>query len=162
MDDKRSLNRRLASCNDPLIAAYTFGHRHGVKHLATITNTPEGVMYNKLNPENESNHLQLREAVFMTADTGDTSILEAWCLKAGGLFVPVPAGVACDEDLSEQLLALNEQLGKALATVKEARADGVITHSEMEQIRFELQRMIGEVLKFDAVVASQVRSIVNR
>ncbi len=162
METRRSLKQRLASCSDPLQAAHDFGQHHGVPELAQKLNTPAAVLYNKLNPYNESNHLQLREAVFLTELTKDTRIIEAWGTKCGGMFVPMPESVACDEDLSDQLLELVEQLGTALATVKDARKDGVITDSEFEQIRHELNKTMREVLKLDAVVESQVRPLSTR
>lgn len=159
MDKRRSLKQQLASCSDPMQAAHDFGQHHGVPELASKLNTPPAVLYNKLNPYNESNHLQLREAVFLTELTQDTQIIEAWATKCGGMFVPLPESVACDEDLSDQLLQLVEQLGHALSTVKEARSDGVITSSEFEQIRYELNNTMREVLRLDAVVESQVRTL---
>ncbi|TVP11771.1 phage regulatory CII family protein [Shewanella sp. KCT] len=162
MDKRRSLKRQLASCSDPLQAAHDFGQDHGVPELASKLNTPQAVLYNKLNPYNESNHLQLREAVFLTEITGDKRILEAWAAKAGGMFVPVPESVACDEDLSDQLLQLVEQLGHALAAVKEARSDGVITPQELTHIRHELTATVREVAKLDAVVESQVRTLSDK
>lgn len=154
-----TLKSRAVSCSDPQQAAHELGQQYGVPELAAELNTPVGVLYNKLNPYSETNHLQLREAVFLTAKTDDNRILEAWCTARGGVFVPLPANVECDEELSDQLLTLNEQLGAALAEVKAARADGVITAQEFAVIATECSKTVRELLALKTVVQSQVRAI---
>jgi hypothetical protein len=156
---KQTLKHRKTSCIEPEDAAHVVGLEHGVRELAEKMNIRPAVLANKLNPDNETNFLYLRDAVFLTELTDDNRILEAWCAKRGGVFVPLPEEVACDEDLSDQLLGLTSQLGSALAQVKDARADGVITTDEYDRIRVELRKTVNEVLKLDAVVSTQVRSI---
>ncbi len=158
MDKGRSLIKSAVSC-DPLAAAHDLGQVFDVPALAQELNTPTAVLYNKLNPYNESNFLQLREAVRLTEITNDNRILTAWCGARGGMFVPMPAGVQCDEELSDQLLDVTAVLGEAMAEIKASRADGVITQQEREQIGLHLRKSINELLKLDSVVASQVRSL---
>lgn len=158
MDKGRSLIKPAVSC-DPLAAAHDLGQAFDVPALAQELNTPVAVLYNKLNPYNESNFLQLREAVRLTELTNDNRILAAWCGARGGMFVPMPEGVQCDEELSDQLLDVTAVLGEAMAEIKASRADGVITPQERQQIGLHLRKSINELLKLDSVVASQVRSL---
>jgi hypothetical protein len=155
----RTLKRKTLSCTDPLYAAHALGHEFGVDKLANTLFQQPGVMYNKLNPENDSNHLYLRDAVHLTDIANDDRILSAWCSQRGGVFVKLPEAVNCDEELSDQLLKISEQMGMALAEIRASRADGVITHDEFESIGRELTNTVREVLSLKAVVSSQVREL---
>ena len=157
----RTLKRKTLSCTDPLYAAHALGHEFGVEQLAHALFQQPGVMYNKLNPENDSNHLYLRDAIHLTDMADDNRILSAWCQSRGGVFVPLPESVNCDEELSDQLLKISEQMGMALAEIRASRADGVITQAEYESIGHELTNTVKEVLSLKAVVSSQVRSLTN-
>lgn len=157
----RTLKRHPLSCTDPLYAAHALGHEFGVDKLAHTLFQQPGVMYNKLNPENDSNHLYLRDAIHLTDIANDDRILTAWCQSRGGVFVKLPESVNCDEELSDQLLKISEQMGMALAEIRASRADGVITQDEYECIGRELTNTVKEVLSLKAVVSSQVRSLTN-
>ncbi|MBP7996956.1 MAG: hypothetical protein KAY89_02485, partial [Thiopseudomonas sp.] len=82
-----------------------------------------------------------------------------WCHSRGGVFVKLPEAVNCDEELSDQLLLISEQMGIALAEIRDSRADGVITPDEFERIGRELTNTVREVLSLKAVVSSQVREL---
>ncbi|WP_372941742.1 phage regulatory CII family protein [Shewanella sp.] len=157
----RTLKRNILSCTDPLYAAHALGHEFGVEKLAHTLFQQPGVMYNKLNPENDSNHLYLRDAIHLTDIANDDRILTAWCQSRGGVFVKLPESVNCDEELSDQLLKISEQMGMALAEIRASRADGVITQDEYECIGRELTNTVKEVLSLKAVVSGQVRSLTN-
>ncbi|MGI2125559.1 phage regulatory CII family protein [Shewanella oncorhynchi] len=156
---KLTLKRQSLSCTDPLYAAHALGHDYGVDKLAKDLFQQPGVMYNKLNPDNDSNHLYLRDAIHLTELADDDRIVSAWCHSRGGVFVKLPAAVNCDEELSDQLLLISEQMGIALAEIRDSRADGVITPDEFERIGRELTNTVREVLSLKAVVSSQVREL---
>ncbi len=156
---KPTLKHRHTACIEPEDAAHVVGLEHGTKELAEAMNIRQHVLANKLNPDNETNFLYLRDAVYMTELTRDNRILDAWCAKRGGVFVPLPEGVQCDEELSDQLLEVVAVLGQAMGTIKTSRADGVITANERQQIGLHLRKSINELLKLDAAVDTQVRDI---
>lgn len=156
---KLTLKRQSLSCTDPLYAAHALGHDYGVEKLAKDLFQQPGVMYNKLNPDNDSNHLYLRDAIHLTELADDDRIVSAWCHSRGGVFVKLPEAVNCDEELSDQLLMISEQMGIALAEIRDSRADGVITPDEFERIGRELTNTVREVLSLKAVVSSQVREL---
>lgn len=156
---KHTLKRESLSCSDPIYAAHALGHDYGVDKLARDLFQQPGVMYNKLNPENDSNHLYLRDAIHLTELADDDRILSAWCHSRGGVFVKLPESVNCDEELSDQLLLISEQMGIALAEIRDSRADGVITPDEFECISRELTKSVREILSLKAVVSSQVREL---
>ncbi|MDP2715517.1 phage regulatory CII family protein [Rheinheimera sp.] len=154
---KHTLKTGAYSC--PLIAAHQVGHSYGVEKFADDTYQSRGAMYNKLNPDNDSNHLYLRDAILLTEKANNDAILEAWCHQRGGVFVRLPDAVACDEELSDQLMRVSEELGAALGEVRAARSDGVIDPSEFETIKTRLMNTITEALALKTVIKGQVRDL---
>lgn len=69
----RTLKTHVNSC--PMIAAYVVGHEYGVDRYAKETYQSPGSIYNKLNPDNDSNHLYLRDAVLLTEKANNDLIL---------------------------------------------------------------------------------------
>lgn len=156
--NKHTLKKGQLSC-DPLMAAQLVGHDYGVPELAEKLLVKPGTMYNKLNPEFEHNHLYLHEAIYITKLADDHRILEAWAHSCGYALVRVPQSVACDEDLSDQLLKLMETVGQTGGEIHTARADGVITPSEYARIHQRIQFLLTEALSLSAVIGTQVREL---
>jgi len=156
--NKHTLKKGQLSC-DPLLAAQLVGHDYGVPELAEKLLVKPGTMYNKLNPEFEHNHLYLHEAIYITKLADDHRILEAWAHSCGYALVRVPQSVACDEDLSDQLMKLTEVMGEAYASVREARQDGVIDNTEFEQIKSQFLKVFTEAKGLETVLEDQVREL---
>lgn len=154
---KHTLKIGAYSC--PLIAAHQVGHSYGVEKFADDTYQSRGAMYNKLNPDNDSNHLYLRDAILLTEKANNNAILEAWCHQRGGVFVKLPDAVACDEELSDQLMRVSEELGSAMAEIRHAREDGVIDPAEFERIKARLLNTVTEAIALKTVIKGQVRDI---
>ncbi|CAM3899557.1 phage regulatory CII family protein [Rheinheimera salexigens] len=155
--NNRTLKNTHFSC--PLDAAHFVGHQYGVERFSAETFQKISVVYNKLNPENDSNHLYLRDAVLLTDKANDNLILETWCQQRGGVFVKLPDSVSCDEELSDQLMRVSEQLGAALGEIRLAREDGVIDSTEFARIKAKLMKTVDEALALNAVVEGQVRDL---
>lgn len=143
----------------PLDAAYLLGKRHNASDLARKLGVSPNVLGNKLNPDQEFHKLSLGEAVAITELTDDNGILEAWAQQRGGVFVRLPDAVACDEELSDQLMRVSEELGAALGEVRAARSDGVIDPKEFDRIKDKLMSTITEALALKTVIKGQVREI---
>lgn len=90
---KQTLKRARTACVEPEDAAHVVGIENRIKELADAMNIRLHVLSNKLNPDNETNFLYLRDAVFITELTNDNRILDAWCAKRGCFFVSLPDGV---------------------------------------------------------------------
>lgn len=141
----------------PMVAAYLLGQRHNASDLARKLGVSPNVLGNRLNPDQDFHKLGLGEAVAITELTNDNAILEAWCQQRGGVFVKLPEHVSCDEELSDQLMRVSEELGAALGEIRHARADGVIDRTEFERIKAKLMNTVTEALALETVVAGQVR-----
>ncbi|MDX1538850.1 phage regulatory CII family protein [Arsukibacterium sp.] len=143
----------------PQDAAYMLGKRHNTSDLARKLGVSPNVLGNKLNPDQEFHKLSLGEAVAITELANDNAILEAWAHQRGGVFVKVPEEVCCDEELSDQLMRVSEELGHAMAEIRHAREDGVIDSIEFERIKAKLLTTITEALALKTVIKGQVRDL---
>lgn len=129
-----TLIKPIVSRPDVLLAAYLLGQHHNISELARLLGKGPTVLANKFNPDCDSHHLNLGEAVAVTELTGDSRILETWAASCGKALVDLPAGVVSDDDLIEQVLLAQSVFGKLMQAIHDARADGVIDRMEQGQI----------------------------
>ena len=129
-----TLSKPPVSRPDVLVAAYLLGKRHNISEIARLMGKGETVLANKLNPDCDSHHLNLGEAVAITELTGDHRIVETWAASLGKVLVDLPAGAVSDDDLVEQVLLAQAVFGKLMQAIHDARADGFIDRIEQGQI----------------------------
>lgn len=154
---KHTLKKNGHSC--PMVAAYIVGHDYGVDKFAKETYQSAGAVYNKLNPDNDSNHLYLRDAIHLTEKANNDLILETWATNRGYMLVKIPEQVSCDEELCDQLMKMSESHGNTLGEIRQARADGIITPEEFTAITQKIKSQITEVLALKELIRGQVREM---
>lgn len=132
---------------DVLVAAQQLGHRLNISELARHMGKSPTILANKLNPDCDTHHLTLGEAVAITELSGDNGILESWAHLRGKVLVDIPVGSMNDEELADQVMLIQSVFGQMMQTIYQARADGVIDrleHSAIERIGTEVaQQVIG-------------------
>lgn len=118
-------------------AAYHTVHDYpgGSESLGPRVGISPAVLRNKVNPNNETHHLTLAEAVRMVDLTDDDRILQAWARARGYMLIKPPAGQTCDMAVLEQIVGLGIANGQFMATIHDALADGRITRAEIGKIR---------------------------
>ena len=163
MADKK-LNRSLTlgdySCADSvLVAAQQLGHRHNISELARLLGKSQVILANKLNPDCDSNHLNLGEAIAITELSDDNGIIEAWAVSRGKVLVDIPTGVASDEELADLVMIVSESVAQVFAAYREARKDGLIDRDERREIGQRVQDAIRDLLSLDEVIGGQVREL---
>ncbi|MGN5127391.1 phage regulatory CII family protein [Aeromonas sp. 30P] len=157
--ESSTLSKPRVSRPDVLLAAYLLGKDNNISELARLMGKGETVLANKMNPECDSHHLNLGEAVAVTEITGDNRILEAWATSRGKALVDLPAGVVSDDDLVEQVLLAQAVFGKLMQAIHDARADGVIDRVEHSQIERIGTQAAEHVLGLISTTASNVRNL---
>jgi len=140
-------SNQLQSSPDVLFSAYSLGQRHNISDLARRLGKGATILANKLNPDCDTHHLTLGEAVAITELTNDGGILNAWALSRGQMLVDMPEGAVSDEDLVEQVLLAQAIFGELMREIHDARRDGVIDRLEQSRIenigRSAAQQVIG-------------------
>ncbi|HAU4930549.1 phage regulatory CII family protein [Aeromonas hydrophila] len=154
-----TLSKPSVSRPNVLVAAYLLGKDHNISEIARLMGKGENVLANKLNPDCDSHHLNLGEAVAITELTGDNRILDAWAASRGKALVDLPAGVVSDDDLVEQVLLAQSVFGKLMQSIHDARADGVIDRMEHGQIERIGTQAAEHVLGLIRTTAVNVRTL---
>lgn len=152
MADKKINNtvKHFSLLPDVLVAAQELGHRSNISELARQLGKSPVVMANKLNPDCDTHHLSLGEAVAITELSGDNGILESWAHLRGKMLVDVPAGAVNDEDLADQVMLAQAVFGKMMQVIHDARKDGVIDcieQSDIERVGTEAAQMVIGLIK---------------
>lgn len=144
---------------DVLLAAYLLGKRNNISELARMLGKGTTILANKMNPECDTHHLSLGEAVAITEMTGDNSILDAWAASRGKALVDIPAGVTSDEELADLVMIVSESVAQVFSAYREARRDGVIDRHERQAIGQCVRGAIRDLLSLDAEIGGQVREL---
>ncbi len=152
-------SNQLQSSPDVLFSAYSLGQRHNISELARRLGKGATILANKLNPDCDTHHLTLGEAVAITELSDDNGILEAWAASRGAVLVDVPAGVTSDEELADLVMIVSESVALVFAAYREARKDGVIDKHERRDIGHRVQDAIRDLLSLDAEIGGQVREL---
>lgn len=123
---------------DVISAAYNTAHDYdqgrGCEPLAPKIGLTSAVLRNKVNPNNEHNHLRLDEAMKMQEVTGDYRIAQAMAQRLGGVFIKLPDvdvdKERCIEDLVDLFMAGMSAQGEACTEFMERKADGVLCKTD--------------------------------
>ena len=135
---------------DVLVAAQQLGQRLNISELARHMGKSPTILANKLNPDCDTHHLTLGEAVAITELSGDNGILESLAHLRGKMLVDVPAGAVNDEDLADQVMLAQAVFGKMMQVIHDARKDGVIDcieQSDIERVGTEAAQMVIGLIK---------------
>lgn len=110
----------------------------GSESLAPRLGMSAAVLRSKVNPNCETHHLRLSEAVAITDITGDVRILRAFAQETGRLVLDAPTdadGQPSDMAVLELVAAVWAGQGELGGVVHRALADGVLSAAEFELIK---------------------------
>lgn len=143
------------STNSVLDAAYLTAHNQpgGIPALAARMQVNSTVLSHKLNPNNITHHLTVRDLVTIMHMTGSAAPLHALCMEFGHMALPIPA-IADDETTSDALMHTCKEFSDFLQRTTEAMADKKVTKLELRNIRKELGEMVAAAGKLEAIAAS--------
>ena len=154
-----NMSNKFIDLPDVLVAAQHLGQRHNISALARQLGKGPTIMANKLNPDCDTHHLTLGEAVAITELSDDNGIIEAWAVSRGKVLVDIPTGVASDEELADLVMIVSESVAQVFAAYREARKDGLIDRDERREIGQRVQDAIRDLLSLDEVIGGQVREL---
>ena len=127
---------------------------HNPKHggsiaLAARMGMSSTVLNNKVNPNTDSHHLRLDEAVTIMEYTNDTGIIQAMAQRLGGVFYMVD-GEATQASILMTALSTSACQGDIMSEMQKALEDGRIDCKEREALQTKIQ---------DAMVALRTLSV---
>lgn len=127
---------------------------HNPKHggsiaLAARMGMSSTVLNNKVNPNTDSHHLRLDEAITIMEYTGDTNIIQAMAQRLGGVFCQVD-GEATQASILMTALSTSSRQGDIMSEMHKALEDGRIDCKEHDALQTTIQ---------DAIVALRTLSV---
>lgn len=107
----------------------------------------EAVLNSKVNPNTNTHHLRLDEAVKLMALTNDYRILQSMAFELGFICIRLPES-STDQELSvmNHVLELGQSKGDLCATIKEIFEDGVVTKAEVSVFNSLAKKICSEVM----------------
>lgn len=127
-----------------LEAAYRTVHESpgGASAVADGIGIGKQVLVNKLNPNNNSHHLGLEEAIKLMEFTGDIQILHALAQGFSGIFIPLGNTPSIsDNAVITDISDMSVKFGRLVQEVVEDAKDGEITGTELNRIEGEAMRL---------------------
>ena len=127
---------------------------HNPKHggstaIAARMGMSSTVLNNKVNPNTDSHHLRLDEALTIMEYTNDTSIIQAMAQRLGGVFYKVD-GEATQASIIMTALSTSACQGDIMSEMQQALEDGRIDCKEHDALQTKIQ---------DAIVALRTLSV---
>ncbi|MBN9475388.1 MAG: hypothetical protein ABS43_01700 [Bordetella sp. SCN 67-23] len=141
-------------------AAFNTVHDYsrGAKALAEIVDIPYHVLLHKVNPNNETHQLSVRQAVKIMQATGDDRMLHAIAAELGMVLVITQMAEIDDRQMHQAMTQALGRFGEYLDTVSESLEDGRITATELRKIDGTLGKMIEKVTVIRAIAAQMAES----
>lgn len=120
--------------------AYAVVHDYpgGSESLAPRMGLSPAMLRNKVNTNNTTHHLTLREARALTAITNDVRLLKAFAQDTGRIVLDAPTdddSIASDMAVLELVAAVGGTQGDLFTTIYQALSDGKLTTSELQRIK---------------------------
>jgi len=159
MTNKVSLKKSKLACTDPIGIGYTFLLDYKDIVCAQVMRCSPGVARNKLNPECETNHQTLENAIALSVELDEDRQLSAWAALRGKVLFDLPEGSVSDDELTDQILLVAEKMGHIGTEIRDARKDGVIDPEERIAIEQRVFALVSCLMNLNAEVASQVRQL---
>ena len=126
---------------------------HNPKHggaavIATRMGMSVAVLNSKVNPNTDTHHLRLDEALTAMTLTDDHSGMEAMAYQLGGVYYRLPdTDLAEDDFIVSILLDASAKHGQVCQTISEALQDGTIDETERNLSKVQVQSVIATLSK---------------
>lgn len=139
-------------------AAYMVGHDYpgGAGALADRMGIVRAVFNSKLNPNTQTHHLTLVEALKMQQLAGRFDVLFAMAEACGFVCLPVPGEI--HDNIDRDIAALCKEFGDYVSSVSCAIDDGRVSPNELRRCEKELAEMLAAAQVLQAALAGVCHS----
>ena len=143
-------------------AAHRLVHRNNPDLLAKVLGKTGNTLRNEVNPNLTGPKLGLVDAVKLTLETNDFTLLQACNMACGYLAVPLMAiRVTDDKTLIEDWADWQQSVGKTCESITEALADNTVTPNELAEIQAAGLRKTTAFLQLLNTVSSRCAVLEN-
>lgn len=140
---------------DVEIAAFHLVHdfKGGAPALGPLAGIDATLLSNKVNPNNDRNHLMLKEAVRIQMASGDHRVLHAMAENLGEVCLPLPE--VKDGDLLKDTLRSTRAVGEMMREIDVSLADDVVTANELRRIQHATLDAVAHLAALYARIANK-------
>lgn len=140
-------------------AAYLIAHNHpgGVRVLAERMGVSANTLQNKLNPNNTTHHLTLRESVALQVMSGNPAICMPAAAALGYTCVPALPDQAAGDPV-EAFVALQQEVGEFTSAAADAFRGGkaMVSRNEIKRLQYRYNELISTLNQLLATAVARV------
>lgn len=125
----------------------------GARALAARLQVNPAVLSHKLNPNDSTNHLTVRDLESIMTLTNDYRALHTLCIDHGHVAMLMPS-VVDNKDIAEAIVKTCDEFADYLKSVTSSLSDKKITRNELRVIRKELAEMVAQSSALEGMLAT--------
>lgn len=119
----------------------------GIAGFARLIGRSPQVLYNKFS-ESMANELTGREERALADAVGGDAYVQSVCAYFGGVFIPLPEGMAGNDDLFEDYLGIIKEMGELSKEFIAAKEDGEIDSNDFLRLKREGYDVVAAIQRF--------------
>jgi len=131
------------------------------EELSGRIGVPRKRLLNAANPNRQESVFAASWIEPIVEHTGDLSLLRYLAAKLNCAIVPLPTALGANDQGGQRVLDITRELGEAVTKYQRARADGRVDDVERDGIRSEIREAVVELLRWDADVVAESRSLAH-
>lgn len=138
-------------------AAYLIAHHHqgGVRDLAGRMGVSANVLQNKLNPNNTTHHLTLKEAVALQVMANNPAILHAMAAQLGYTCTPAIPDQSGGDPV-EAFMRMQQEVGEFTSSAADAlQCSSSISRNALRRVKHQANELMAAVGHLVATVAAR-------
>lgn len=147
----------IPSDTDVIDAAYLIAHHHqgGVRDLAARMGVSANVLQHKLNPNNSTHHLTLREAIALHVLANNPAILHAMAAQLGYTCTPAIPDQSAGDPV-EAFMSMQREVGEFTASAADALHGGAQpSRNALRRVKHQANELMAAVGHLVATVAAR-------
>ena len=148
----------IPSDTDVIDAAYLIAHHHagGVRDLALRMGVSANVLQNKLNPNNTTHHLTLKESIALQVMANNPAILHAMAAQLGYTCTPAIPDQSGGDPV-EAFMAMQREQGEFTAAAADAlHGNAQPSRNALRRVKHQANELMAAVGHLVATVAARV------
>lgn len=148
----------IPSDADVIDAAYLIASHHpgGVRDLALRMGVSANVLQNKLNPNNTTHHLTLRESIALQVMANNPAILHAMAAELGYTCTPAIPDQSGGDPV-EAFMAMQREVGEFTASAADAlHGNAQPSRNALRRVKHQANELMAAVGHLVATVAARV------